>query len=52
MLGQLVEREIVPIPNYPTLLERRISVRKKGTGLGEHDYPEGIAFDEITRHPM
>ena len=46
VLGQLVEREILPIPNYPALLEPRISVGKQGTGQGELYYPQGIAFDE------
>ena len=49
VLGQLVEREIVPIPNYPALLQPRISVGKEGTGPGELNCPEGIAFDELTQ---
>ena len=49
VLGQLVEREILPIPNYPALLEPRISVGKRGTGQGELYWPEGIAFDERTQ---
>ena len=49
VLGQLVEREILPIPNYPALLEPRISVGKSGTGQGELSWPQGIAFDERTQ---
>ena len=49
VLGQLVEREILPIPNYPALLEPRISVGKIGTGQGELYYTHGIAFDERTQ---
>ena len=49
VLGQLVEREILPIPNYPALLEPRISVGKQGRGQGELDWAEGIAFDERTQ---
>ena len=49
VLGQLVEREIVPIPNYPALLQPRISVWKRGTSLGKLDWPLGIAFDERTQ---
>ena len=49
VLGQLVEREILPIPNYPALLEPRISVGKQGTGQGEIDWAEAIAFDERTQ---
>ena len=49
VLGQLVEREIVPIPNYSALLQPQISVGKRGTSLGELDGPNGIAFDELTQ---
>ena len=49
VLGQLVEREIIPIPNYPALLEPRISVGKEGRGQGELYMPRGIAFDERTQ---
>ena len=49
VLGQLVEREILPIPNYPALLEPQISVGKIGTGQGELYWPRGIAFDERTQ---
>ena len=48
VLGQLVERD-VSIPNYPALLEPRISVGKRGKGQGEFDWPQGIAFDERTQ---
>ena len=49
VLGQLVEREIIPIPNYPALLKPQISVGERGTGQGELKWPEGIAFDERTQ---
>ena len=49
VLGQLVEREIPPIPNYPALLEPRISVGKIGISQRELYWPEGIAFDERTQ---
>ena len=49
VLGQLVEREIVSIPNYPALLQPQISVGKEGIGPGKLDCPEGIAFDERTQ---
>ena len=49
VLGQLVEREIIPIPNYLALLEPRISFGRIGTGQGELYWPEGIAFDERTQ---
>ena len=49
VLGQLVEREILPIPNYPALLEPQISVGKRGKGQGELNWPIGIAFDERTQ---
>ena len=32
-LGQLVEREVVPIPNYPTPLQSRISVWEQKSDL-------------------
>ena len=48
VLGQLVEREI-SIPNYSALLQPRISVGKRGTGLEELHCPEGIAFNERTQ---
>ena len=49
VLGQLVEREIVPIPNYPAILQPRISVGKEGTGPGKLGWLKGIAFDERTQ---
>ena len=49
VLGQLGEREILPIPNYPALLEPRISFGRSGIGQGELIYPHGIAFDERTQ---
>ena len=48
VLGQLVERD-VSIPNYPALLEPRISVGKRGRGQRVFDWPQGIAFDERTQ---
>ena len=49
VLGQLVEREILPIPKYPALLEPQISVGERGNGQEEFDWPQGIAFDERTQ---
>ena len=49
VLGQLVERQIITIPNYPALLEPRISVVKIGRGQGELYWSRGIAFDERTQ---
>ena len=46
ILGQLVERENLPIPDYPALIRPRISVGKRGVGMGELYWPHGIAFDE------
>ena len=48
VLGQLVERETVPIPNY-SLMEPQISIGKRGAVQGELDWPNGIAFDAITQ---
>ena len=46
VLGQLVEREIVSIPDYPALQQPSISVAKLGTDEGELYCPRGVAFDE------
>ena len=49
-LGQLVEREILTIPNYPAMIKQpRISSGKKGRYLKHFDCPKGIAFDERTQ---
>ena len=48
-LGQLVERETISTPNYPALLQPRISVGKKGTAEGELRWARGLAFDEKTK---
>ena len=49
LLGQLVEWEIVQIPNYLTLRQPQISVRKRGEGFGYLGWPQGITFDERTQ---
>ena len=46
VLGQLVEREIVSIPDYPALQQPSVSVAKYGTAEGELSWPRGVAFDE------
>ena len=46
VLGQLRD---VSIPNYPALLEPRISVGKEGAGQGALGRPNGIVFDENTQ---
>ena len=48
-LGQLVEREILTIPNYPAMIQPRISFGKKGRDLKHFDCPNGTAFDERTQ---
>ena len=49
VLGQLIEREIISIPDYPALLQPSVSVGKKGTAEGELDYPRGVAVDEKSK---
>ena len=46
-LGQLVEIE--PIPNYPAMIQPRISSGKLRRDLKHFDCPNGIAFDERTQ---
>ena len=46
-LGQLVEIE--PIPNYPAMIQPRISSGKLRRDLKRYDSPNGIAFDERTQ---
>ena len=46
VLGQLIQREIIPTPDYPALLQPRVSVGKEGTAEGELYRPRGVAFDE------
>ena len=46
VLGQLMEREIISTPDYPTLLQPSVSVGKQGTDEGELNYPTGVAVDE------
>ena len=46
VLGQLIEREIIPTPDYPALLQPSISVGKEGTAEGEFYWPLGVAVDE------
>ena len=45
-LGQLVEREVVPIPNYANLKQPRISVCEKGYESGKLNWVNGIAYEE------
>ena len=45
-LGQLVERGAIPIPNYPALLQPRISVWEQGKDRQQYNWPKGIAFSE------
>ena len=49
VLGQLIEREIIPTPDYPALLQPSVSVGKKGTAEGELDCPLGVAVDEKSK---
>ena len=46
VLGQLVEGEIVSIPDYPALQQPSVSVVKKGTAEEELSTPNKVAFDE------
>ena len=49
VLGHLIEREIISIPDYPALLQPSVSVGKKGTAEGELYFPNGVAFDEKSK---
>ena len=49
VLGQLIEREIIPTPDYPALLQSSVSVGKKGRAEGELYYPRGVAVDEKSK---
>ena len=46
VLGQLVEREIVSTPDYPSLQQPSVSVEEQGTTMGELFWPRRVAFDE------
>ena len=46
VLGQLIEREIIPTPDYPALLQPSVSVWKIETADGELICPRGVAVDE------
>ena len=48
-LGQLIEREIVSIPDYPALLHSSVSVGNRGTAEGALDCPRGVAVDEKSK---
>ena len=48
-LGQLIEKEVVPIPDYANLKQPRISVCKKGNAPGNLSWPKSIAYDINTR---
>ena len=49
VLGQLIEREIISIPDYPALLQPSVSVGKRETAEGELHFPFGVAFDEKSK---
>ena len=49
VLGQLIEREIISTPDYPTLLQPSVSVGKKGTAEGELEWPREVAVDEKSK---
>ena len=49
VLGHLIEREIISIPDYPALLQPSVSVGKRGTAKGELDFSNGVAFDEKSK---
>ena len=49
MLGQLIERETISIPDYPALLQPSVSVGKIGLAEGELNCPCGVAFDEKSK---
>ena len=49
VLGQLIEREIISIPDYPALLQPSVSVGKEGAAEGELDWPRGVAVDEKSK---
>ena len=46
VLGELIERETIPTPDYLALSQPSISVGMKGTGEGELDWPRGVTFSE------
>ena len=46
VLGQLIERKIISIPDYPTLLQPSISVGKHGKAEGYLCSPRGVTVDE------
>ena len=49
VLGQLMEREIISIPDYSALLQPSVSVGKQGTAEGELNWPFGVAVDEKSK---
>ena len=49
VLGQLIERDIISTPDYPTLLQPSISVGKRGIAEGELLFPNGVAFEEKSK---
>ena len=48
-LGQLVEIEIVPFPNYSAMIQPRISFGELRKDQTNFDFPNGLAFDERTQ---
>ena len=49
VLGQLIERETISIPDYPDLLQPSISVGKNGTPEGELEHPRGVAVNDMSK---
>ena len=48
-LGQLVERVVVPNPDYANLKQPRISICKRGYVPGKLNWPRSIAYDTSTQ---
>ena len=49
VLGQLIEREIISIPDYSALLQPSVSVGKRGRAEGELNSPRGVVVDERSK---
>ena len=48
-LGQLIEKEVVQIPDYANLKQSRISVCTEGNAPGNQSWPKSIAYDINTQ---
>ena len=48
-LGQLIEREVIAIPKYSTLLQPALSFGKEGTEENNLKLPRSVAYDEKTK---